>query len=288
MKGEWKGVSKNPYRGMVVTDLDGTLLHHGSSISALDRGTLERLGVLGVLRVIATGRSRFSAYKVLRPELPIDYLIFSSGAGIIDWRTQHIVQKHVMHASEVQSAATLLLNMGHDFMIHDPIPNNHRFHYFGTGENNPDFIRRLDYYRDFALMGNPSNFMFRDACQILSVVPDGVATSAYRTIARKLYGLTVIRTTSPIDAASTWIEIFPPAVSKSQAAEWIRGKVGLAESKMLAVGNDYNDLDLLTWAPHRYVVGNAVEELRKRFQPVSPSSESGFTEAVQRWMTEGL
>ena len=269
---------------MVVTDLDGTLLHPGGSVSKLDLDTLDELGSRNILRVIATGRSLYSTNKVLHRDIPIDYLIFSSGAGILDWHSHRIVQKHTMHASQVESAALLLQEMNLEFMIHHPIPDNHRFYYFGTGKNNPDFLRRLEIYREYAVMANATNFIYRDASQIVVVEPHTGEKSSHAIIAYKLDGLTVIRTTSPIDGSSTWIEIFPPAVSKSQAAEWIRCQCGLPYSSILAVGNDYNDFDLLTWAPQRFVVKNAPPELKSRFRSVKSSEESGFSEAVKRWL----
>ena len=70
---------------MVVTDLDGTLLNAQGVISEPELLTLKKLGNEGYCRVIATGRSLYSIRKTLAfDQLPVDYLIFSSGSGIID------------------------------------------------------------------------------------------------------------------------------------------------------------------------------------------------------------
>ena len=272
-------------QSMVVTDLDGTLHYRAGSFSPQDIDSLHKLKGLGVIRVIATGRSLYSAYRVLGRETPIDYLVFSSGAGIMEWKTERIVREHTMKAKEVKQAARLLFDKKIEFMIHDPIPENHRFHYFGTGSDNPDFIRRLEYYREFATPASESTFRYCEACQIVAVEPDGGEHSSYEYIANSLGTLTVIRTTSPIDGESTWIEIFPLSVSKSLAAEWLRLEHGVPTKQIMAVGNDYNDLDLLTWAHNSYVVGNAPEELKSRFQSVGSNLQNGFSEAVSLWLT---
>ena len=72
---------------MVVTDLDGTLLNPQHQISDKDLQSLKLLGDKNIYRVIATGRSPYSLNKVLPADFPIDYLIFSSGSGIINWNT---------------------------------------------------------------------------------------------------------------------------------------------------------------------------------------------------------
>jgi len=271
-------------QSMVVTDLDGTLHYRGGSFSTQVIDSLHKLKSMGVIRVIATGRSLYSAYRVLGRETPIDYLVFSSGAGIMEWKTQRILREHTMKVNDVRGAAKVLLDINMEFMIHDPIPENHRFHYFGTGTDNPDFTRRLDYYREFATPAAESAFTYREACQIVAVEPNGGDRSSYEYIAHSLDSLTVIRTTSPIDGESTWIEIFPSSVSKSFAAEWLRLEHGIPRQQIMAVGNDYNDLDLLTWAHSSYVVGNAPEELKAQFQSVGTNHQNGFSEAVSLWL----
>ena len=91
----------------------------------------------------------------------------------------------------------------------------------------------------------------------------------------------VVRTTSPLDHASTWIELFPIGVSKAHAADWIRTRHGIGRTRTIAVGNDYNDLDMLEWADRACVVSNAPVSMRARFEVVRSNDEGGFTDAVR-------
>ena len=130
-----------------------------------------------------------------------------------------------------------------------------------------------------------------EACEVLAVVPPGGAPGSevflgcplHRLLEKSLAPLKIIRATSPIDGLSTWVEIFPAGVSKGNAAEWIALREGLGRSNALALGNDYNDLDLLEWASGRYVVANAPASLRERYQSVGHHEESAFTDAVTKW-----
>jgi hypothetical protein len=49
------------------------------------------------------------------------------------------------------------------------------------------------------------------------------------------------------------------------------------------VGNDYNDLDLLEWAAHSFVVENAPDDMKNRFETVSSNNNGGVAEAAGRW-----
>jgi len=252
---------------MLVCDLDGTLLMHGAPFDARDVQTLHALGARGVLRAIATGRALATARKVIPTEFPIDYLIFSSGAGIMDWRSQALLVSHTMQPEEVTNAIRVFMTHGLDFMIHAPIPDQHIFQFHRTGTPNPDFERRLARYAaDGRVFDHGA--MHVPASQLLAVSPDGDPVEPFETVRRELPELSVIRATSPLDGRSMWIEAFAPAVSKSQAAAWIAQKHGVTHHDTAAIGNDYNDWDLLRWSGQAAVVQAAPAAMRAEFTPV--------------------
>jgi hydroxymethylpyrimidine pyrophosphatase-like HAD family hydrolase len=135
---------------MVITDLDGTLFSPEQTVSEQDYSTLKILGNKNICRVIATGRSYYSAKKILPTDFPIDYLIFSTGAGIMNWRTQEKIFKKNLTSTEVSQISNILIDHRMDFMILDPIPDSHFFYYYKTSNNNHDFTKRLDLYKSFA------------------------------------------------------------------------------------------------------------------------------------------
>jgi hydroxymethylpyrimidine pyrophosphatase-like HAD family hydrolase len=269
---------------MVVTDLDGTLLQNNRKISPRDYDTLLLLGRKSILRVIATGRSLYSSRGVLPDDLPIDCLLFSSGAGIVDWTAKKILMKYSLTPAEVRAVVEFLMKLGADFMVHEPIPDNHFFVYYRTGRFNPDFSRRCELYKEFASELDFTGFTYRSACQVLAIEPSGTGSVRIPRIARALHWLKVIRTTSPLDKRSIWVEIFPAGVSKAHAAGWICDRNALDRKKVLGIGNDYNDVDLLAWVGTGMLVGNAPADLKKQFRAVSSNDENGFSEAVHIWL----
>lgn len=268
---------------MVVTDLDGTLLDGNARLGGANRRTLERLGESGGLRVVATGRSLHSARQVLDAGFPIDYLVFSSGAGILDWRSRELLAVHEMPCEHAQGALDLLLAKGLAFMVHLGVPDNHHFYYHlsrgRAGAENPDFDRRCRRYAAFAQPLDGRSLEGLRVSQFLAIEAPGSA-SHYDALVSELGHLNVVLTTSPLDHRSRWIEIFSPAASKSRAAEWLRRRHAVAHQDVVAVGNDYNDRDLLDWADHAYVVANAAPPLRERYKVVASNDDQGFAEAV--------
>jgi hydroxymethylpyrimidine pyrophosphatase-like HAD family hydrolase len=171
-----------------------------------------------------------------------------------------------------------------DFMLHRPVPDNHRHVYRRVSQNNPDFERRIERYRKFGKpLNSISNNGFGEACQFLAVIPPDKTHEALKIARNGLPKLSIIRSTSPLDHKSTWIEFFHPEVSKSKTAAWLASEIGVDQSDTMAIGNDYNDLDLLAWAARSFVVKNAPDELISRFQQVASNNNGGVAEAVNYW-----
>lgn len=263
---------------MVITDLDGTLANRDGKISKADLNTLEQLGEQNITRVIATGRSIYSTKKVLDENLPIDYLLFSSGAGILNWHRKEIIKAAALNSNEIKHINKYLVDMNVDFMLHLPIPDNHKFFYHESGKQNSDFKKRIQIYREFS---NPIDIVgngFDSACQYVVIVPDQSVN--YENVVRDLNEFSVIRTTSPLDKKTLWIEIFPTQISKGKSAAWLCSRLEIDKLYVLSIGNDYNDLDLLDWSGHSYVVENTPVELKQKYKLTKSNHESAFMHAV--------
>jgi hydroxymethylpyrimidine pyrophosphatase-like HAD family hydrolase len=270
-------------RAMLITDLDGTLLGSDGSLTQSDHDALRCLGNKGVVRVIATGRSLYSFNTVAGNDLPIDYVIFSTGAGVINFPNGRLIRSIHMDSASVASAVQIFIDFDLDFMVHQPIPDNHRFVYHWSGRDNPDFHRRLARYGEFCRpLGNASSHI-GSASQLLAVVNHDNSASILEALHSKLTGYSVIRSTSPLDGKSTWIEVFAPGVSKSHCAAWLADRLNIDKKLVLAVGNDYNDLDLLEWAGTAFLVENAPDMLKNRFACVASHDRGGVAEAIHLW-----
>ena len=274
-----------PPCGLFVCDFDGTLLRSDRSFSPADLEALKQLDQLGIVRVIATGRSIYSLNTVSISELPVDYIIFSSGAGVTQHPGGDIIRKVSLEAHEVSRAIAILQADDLDFMVHRPIPDNHVFGYYESTPANTDFKRRIDLYSQFAFPLDEVSDGFGTATQLLAILPPASSLQVLETIRKKLPGFNIIQTTSPLDGQSIWIEIFPATVSKGLTAAWLTAKFDLDSDQTLSIGNDYNDLDLLEWTASSFVVENAPDDLKDRFPVVASHNESGVAEGIERWLS---
>jgi hydroxymethylpyrimidine pyrophosphatase-like HAD family hydrolase len=270
--------------GLFVTDLDGTLLRSDRTFAAADLEALRRLGECRVVRVLATGRSLFSFEKVRTLDLPLDFLVFSTGAGLAELPSGSIVRAQSLDPAEVRRACEVLRALALDFMVQRPIPETHAFGFHASGRPNPDFDRRIALYERFAFPLDGDDAGFGPATQLVAILPPEGPPEMLPEVRRLLPELTVIRTTSPLDHRSTWIEIFPAGVSKSRTTGWLADRLGIPQARTVSVGNDYNDLDLLDWSATRFVTANAPADLRDRYPVVASHDECGVSQAAGLWL----
>ncbi len=254
-------------RSLFVTDLDGTLFNDDKTISERDFDTLARLRSKGVVVAVATGRSIYSFHKALahidlnKELLPVDYLLFSTGAGILDLKQDQIVRHLAIVRPDVEKICGFFGKAGCDYMIHKAIPDTHFFLYRSHGHENPDFHKRIGLYRSFATPLHADTLLYASATQVLAVVPHGISLDQVAEWKSVLTGYSVIHATSPLDHRSAWIEVFHPKASKSQAAAWLAARLQIPRTRVVAVGNDFNDQDLLEWAGQSFCVANTVPGL---------------------------
>ena len=261
------------YQLLCAFDFDGTLTDTQGQVPPAAVEAFEHLGTKECCRVIVTGRSLYSLKRGLPEALRPDYAILSTGGSIYKWPPTAPLKTHHLANAELERTRALLDDVQVDYCVQGEFPANHYFAAVGA-PHCKDFLRRCAFYDRFQL---PLRAI-RRASQVLAIAPRVRGLELLPELRAALQGLTVIRTTSPLDGQSIWIEIFPHSVSKAQSTAWLAQHLGLPRQACVAIGNDYNDEDLLGWASHSWVVQNAPAALRQRFDSLPSSDEAGVRE----------
>jgi len=275
----------NPLKNtrLVATDLDGTFLKNDHSISPKNLEALYLLGEKKIIRVAATGRNLKKVHDVLTPETPFDFIVYSSGAGVFDWKNQqHIYSRNITKQS-VQKLLHFFIAVKLNFHAFFPTPENHRHWYF-RGENPcEEFERYFIYNQAFAFELDKNNLPETEMCQFLLIIPENEARFAKlkSDIEAVCPEIRVIRASSPIAKGFIWTEVFHHSVSKGNGIKHICDMFGIDSALTLGVGNDYNDFDLLEFTAHSFLTENSPAEIKHRYPNVPSNENDAFAEAVQ-------
>jgi HAD superfamily hydrolase (TIGR01484 family) len=264
---------------LFATDLDGTILARHKDFNKEDIQVLEELGDNDFIRVAATGRTLESAFRVLSEDFPIDYLVFSSGAGIYCWKTKQLLATHHLGYEKTKEVVKIFKQFHVEYTLHHPIPENHLFYHPEGDEPHPDFERFLEFNQPHAEIINGS-VPELDYTQTLAFIPD---MKMFEAIKNQISGVKVVRATSPIDGKSIWMECFNTEVSKANGILEVCRIENVASKHVTAVGNDYNDLDMLTTFNNSYVVANSPEELKQQFKVLASVHEAPLLDWKKRF-----
>ena len=263
---------------LFATDLDGTILTKDKGFVKADIDAMRIIGEKGIVRVIATGRTLNSARNVIPEDFPVDYLVFSSGAGVYDWKTNELLQSKHLGAEKLKELIPLLSDRNLNFTLHWPIPDNHHFYYSGSGEEHDDFHRFLKHNRQYA-SSIEKDLPEKDYTQILAFLPD---VDTYEYISGKVSGVKTVRATSPIDGQSVWMEFFHHGVSKAEGLKFICNLKNINKNDVAVLGNDFNDLDMLQIFSSAFVVSNSPQELKEKYTVVASVYEGAVADLMKK------
>ncbi|TKG96344.1 HAD-IIB family hydrolase [Puteibacter caeruleilacunae] len=270
---------------MLITDLDGTLLKDDKSISDKDITALNNLGERGIVRVVATGRNLQKVRAVLNPNTPIDYVVFSSGAGIYNWREELLMAKENLSEGKTLELISFLEDEDINFFVFNPVPDNAKMRYYQGDQKCEEFERYLNANIHNAEPLNNVNRNRQGAAQFMVVLPndDKLYESLEGEILSKVEGIRIIRSTSQIDDDFIWMEIFNETVSKGHGIAHLCQETGILQSETMGIGNDYNDIDMLEFTQVSYITGNAPDALKCNGYEITETNEnSGVSVAITK------
>ncbi len=268
---------------LVATDLDGTFLRNDRTISSANLEALHQLGKRGIVRVAATGRNLKKVTDVLSPEVPFDYVVFSSGAGVCNWKTGELIFSQNLSTSSSGKLLRHFTAQKLNFHAFFPVPENHLHYYFRGSEECEEFERYFNFNQHFSKELDPNNLPETEMCQFLVILKQNEERfiTLKNTIESLCPEIRVIRASSPLTSGYIWLEVFHRLVSKAAGVQEICRQEGISTEETMGLGNDYNDFDLLDFTEYSFLTENSPQEIRHRY-PVVPSNENdAFAVSVQ-------
>lgn len=268
---------------LIATDLDGTFLKNDQSISQNNLNALAMLGEKGIVRVAATGRNLKKVEQVIAAEVPFDYIVFSSGAGVYCWKEKKHVYAQNMAAHSTKKISDFFVNEKLNFHVFCPVPDNHKHYYYRGKKKCEEFERYFEFNKSEAEELVPGTLGEGEMCQYLLIIKEDEQHFNYlkNEIEKRCTDIRVIRASSPITKGYIWIEIFYKTVSKGNGVNEICKLRGIKQDETMGLGNDYNDFDLLEFTNYSFLTENSPEQIKTHY-PLVPSNENdAFAESVK-------
>ena len=271
---------------LIALDIDGTLLDSRWQLPEANRTAIAEATRRGIEVALVTGRRYDFALPVaLQVQAPLT-MIVSNGAII---RT-HDGETHLRYLLPRRTAARVL-ELTRPWRDDTAVIFDRRRENQIVLEalNSGDPIRTAYYTRNREFIGiaNPlESCLTEDPIQVMfsgSVARMRAAADALRHAEfAKEYAVAV---TVYEDRNFCMIDVVNPACSKGASlAEWAAMR-GVAREDVLAIGDNHNDLEMLSFAGIPVVMGNGVPELKSRgWHETASNDEGGVAAAIQHFV----
>jgi len=254
-----------PEKHLIALDLDGTLLKDDKTISESTKKIIQKAREQGHVVMIATGRP-FRSSETYYHEMNLDTPIVNFNGAFVhhpkdkNWGMYHSPLE-IDVAKEIVEACT-------SFRFHNIIAeviDDVYFHYqdkklleiFGFGEPNVTTgdLRNL-------LNDSPTSLLIHTDENDVKSIRDHLSAVHAEVINHRSWG-------------APWpvIEIVKAGLSKAGGLKKAADYYGIPAKRIIAFGDEDNDLEMLDYAGHGIAMGNAIDEVKSIANHVTLTNE---------------
>jgi len=268
---------------LLATDIDGTLLNPQFQISEGDLVALRRAQAAGIEIVLVTGRRHTFALPIAR-QLGFDLWLISSNGAVTRSLSGETFHRDMMPAETCRRLCGAMQKFrGNTVLTFDQETKGaivlERMDELGASirrwlEKNLEYIEFIVPIEK-ALVTDPVQAMFCGTMARMSLALRALAGAGMNGL------VTILRTEYP-NRDLSMIDVLNAGCSKGHALERWAAHRGYRREEVMAVGDNHNDVEMLEFAGHPVIMGNACEELRGRGWKVTRGNhECGVAAAVE-------
>lgn len=260
---------------LFVSDLDGTLLPSGQTVSPRNIKAIQDMVKAGVIFTIATGRM-FSASVKIAQSLGVDVPIITYNGALIKSTSGEVFHTDFLPSDLI----TEIIAFCKDRDWHIQNYSNDNLYFAEHNELAMAYENALG-IRGEAIGWEAMLKMTENVPKLLSIASSVDETKRNIKILKDEFGDRVNATSS----APTYIEITCPAVSKAAAIAILASKFNINNSEIMSIGDSYNDLPMLKAVGHSVAMGNAPDDIKSACEFVTDDcNEDGFAQAVYKYV----
>lgn len=257
---------------LIALDLDGTLLDDDHRLSAGTIAAVRAVHERGAVIVLCTGRGPGNAIPVMR-ELGLEGTIIThNGAATIRTEDKALVhhfpfsREELIPFIEYCKSHRIHYDVSTPFHLHvDAEPEPYAMEMYRTFMIEPVVHSTLD-----SIQEEPVKFtVYAEDKTLLDRVESDWA--GFRT------RLSVLR------SGDCFIDIMDPQASKGNALQKLAERIGIEPGEVLAIGNYFNDLDMIRYAGMGIAMANSPEAVKEAADEVTASNnDEGVRLALEK------
>lgn len=274
---------KPPIR-LLAIDIDGTLLNSQFQIPPANLKTLGRAHQAGVEIILVTGRRHTFALPIAE-QLGIDLWLISSNGAVTRSLSGELFHRDLLPVATARELCAAMREYRGNMVLTFDTETKGALVLERMDELNGSIQRWLEKNMQFidfvvpiekALTADPVQAMF---CGTIERMRGALQRLANCSLGERI---TVLRTEYPVRDLCI-VDVLNQGCSKGHALERWATYRGIPREQVMAIGDNYNDIEMLVFAGIPVIMGNASPELRGRGWMVTGlHDEAGVATAVEQ------
>lgn len=248
---------------MIVTDLDGTLLYNESIMTERTKKILELADLIGVLVVVATGRSVCQLPEAVLDTKGIRFIITSNGAVAIDLRENKKIMRNLISHKDALKTLDIInsLKIPHRFEINvDDRIYSEKYFLDHIDEMETNKARREGYDPRLIPIEDAKEFL-KDGCKDVEKF-----NIFFRTVEERNQGIELLKQYPFLSISYSLeknIEVNDCRADKGSAIKFLADSLEIDKENIVGFGDGTNDMSLLGAAGLAVATDNAAKEVKE-------------------------
>jgi hypothetical protein len=252
---------------LVAIDMDGTLLPTlKQAVSARNASAIRAAQQAGITVAIATGRrTAYTAPIIQSISLRADMPLITSNGAVTKTLGGEAIDRSHMESRVARGLCGLLRPFGAmvftfdrpgrgELMLEDLEQAHGRIAlWIEANRNAIEVVKPLE--KGLIDGDDPIQGMVAGGLSRMRQAEEALKTSQWAS------ECDCVRTEYPVRDLSI-LDLLPAGVSKGRALERLAAHLGIGRDETMAIGDNWNDVDMLEWAGQGVMMGNAASELR--------------------------
>jgi Cof subfamily protein (haloacid dehalogenase superfamily) len=271
---------------LLALDIDGTLLDPHGALRPTVQQAVTAAQQHGVEVVLCTGR-RFRTARPLAHALQLSgTIVVHNGALVKEIASGETVQQYGFSLSVLQHALPMLQQVSSPLVYIDAFHQDVDILTEALERAHP-FQREYleDHLAHCRIVDNITTAPVHEVVMI-GIMADADSLQSLRPAIERILGLQAkVHIVTNKNYRGHILEILHPTASKWRALAQLAAQRGITPEEIVAVGDDYNDLDMIRYAGLGIAMGNAVEAVREAADYVTGSNaDDGLVQALERFV----
>lgn len=272
---------------LIALDIDGTLADSDGKITARTKETIHRVAQTGATIVVATGRRFITAKpRVLQLEFP-EVLLAAHNGAILKRLNGELLHHQLLPCAVAKKVVQISRELGLRPVVFEGTQDAANL--FVEDYGNELDAWELGYLQENAAhlkwVDNLATDLPGDVIEVISVVPAKQAHEIAALFQQRLNGqvkpiLVIIN-----NGRHAFLGLSHAKVGKDLPLRYLAEQMEITPSEILAIGDNYNDLDMLQFAGTGVIMENADDALKQHgFYATASNDADGVAVALERFV----